>query len=202
LHITGVICADTLPESKAVLETGLSRGIPTEVRLVHADPLNRFRVARGSKEELEEFVDSMIERKRQGEKIHTNEAILSYQKSLLRNEHVEWTCNAGYKLFFVSAQGKFWICSMVHTDKHIMDITLDDLYANNRKKTCQEGCGVYCAVSTSLLVQKPVSVITREIVSRARRIPGLMKQAVSSSKAAPPAPPAPITAPEPAEQLR
>ena len=52
LHITGVICADTLPESKAVLETGLSRGIPTEVRLVHADPLSRFRVARGSKEEL------------------------------------------------------------------------------------------------------------------------------------------------------
>jgi MoaA/NifB/PqqE/SkfB family radical SAM enzyme len=89
LHITGVICADTLPESKAVLETGLSRGIPTEVRLVHADPLNRFRVARGSKEELEEFVDSMIERKRRGEKIHTNEAILSYQKSLLRNEPVE-----------------------------------------------------------------------------------------------------------------
>ena len=47
LHITGVICADTLPESEAVLETGLSRGIPTEVRLVHADPLHRFRVDRG-----------------------------------------------------------------------------------------------------------------------------------------------------------
>ena len=47
LHITGVICADTLPESRAVLETGLSRGIPTEVRLVHADPSNRFRVERG-----------------------------------------------------------------------------------------------------------------------------------------------------------
>src|SRR5437667_7707114 len=75
LHITGVICQDTLPESKAVLETGLSRGIPTEVRLVHADPLSRFRVARGSKEELEKFVDSMIERKSKGEKIHTNEEI-------------------------------------------------------------------------------------------------------------------------------
>ena len=42
LHITGVICADTLSESEAVLETGLSRGIPTEVRLVHADPCNVF----------------------------------------------------------------------------------------------------------------------------------------------------------------
>src|SRR3954470_10523618 len=189
LHITGVICADTLPESKAVLETGLARGIPTEVRLVHADPLSRFRVERGNKEELEAFIDSMIERKRRGEKIHTNEAILKYQKSLLRNEPVEWTCTAGYKLFFVSAQGKFWECSMVHGEKHIMDITPEDLLANYRKKSCQAGCGVYCAVSTSLLVQKPVSVISKEIVNRAKRIPGLIKQAVRSSEPTEPAAP-------------
>src|SRR5436853_3312425 len=174
LHITGVICADTLPESRAVLETGLSRGIPTEVRLVHADPLQRFRVDRGPREELESFIDSMIERKRRGEKIHTSEAILNYQRSLLRGEHVEWTCMAGYKLCFVSAQGHFWIVSLVHTDKHIMDVTLDDLYANYRKKSCQEGCGVYCAVSASLLVEKPLSVIGKEIVARAKRLPSML----------------------------
>jgi MoaA/NifB/PqqE/SkfB family radical SAM enzyme len=174
LHITGVICADTLPESRAVLETGLSRGIPTEVRLVHADPLQRFRVDRGPREELETFIDSMIERKRRGEKIHTSEAILKYQRSLLRGERVDWTCMAGYKLFFVSAQGKFWICSMVHTDKHIMDVTLDDLYANYRKKSCQKGCGVYCAVSASLLVEKPISVLGKEIIARARRVPTVL----------------------------
>jgi MoaA/NifB/PqqE/SkfB family radical SAM enzyme len=175
LHITGVICADTLPESQAVLETGLSRGIPTEVRLVHADPLHRFRVDRGRREELERFIDSMIERKRRGEKIHSSEAILNYQRSLLRGEHVEWTCMAGYKLFFVSAQGKFWICSMVHTDKHIMDVTLDDLYANYRKKSCQDGCGVYCAVSASLLVEKPIAVLGKEIVARAKRVPEIFR---------------------------
>jgi len=175
LHITGVICADTLPEAQAVLETGLSRGIPTEVRLVHADPLRRFRVDRGQREELEQFIDSMIERKRRGEKIHTNEAILNYQRSLLRGEHVEWTCAAGYKLFFVSAQGKFWICSMVHTNKHIMDVTLDDLYGNYKKKSCQEGCGVYCAVSASLLVEKPMRVLGREIFARAKRVPSLLR---------------------------
>ncbi|HEV2096970.1 MAG TPA: radical SAM protein [Chthoniobacterales bacterium] len=194
LHITGVICQDTLPESKAVLETGLSRGIPTEVRLVHADPLSRFRVARGSKEELEEFVDSLIERKRKGEKIHTNEAILTYQRSLLRGEPTEWTCLAGYKLFFVSAQGKFWICSMVHTDKHILDVTLADLYANNRKKACQEGCGVYCAVSTSLMVQKPAQVLAKEIYSRARRVPAMLNSARAGVPAADPIP-EPATAP-------
>jgi MoaA/NifB/PqqE/SkfB family radical SAM enzyme len=173
LHITGVICADTLPEAQAVLETGLSRGIPTEVRLVHADPLHQFRVDRGQREALERFIDSMIERKRRGEKIHTSEAILNYQRSLLRGEHLEWTCAAGYKLFFVSAQGKFWVCSMVHTNKHIMDVTLDDLYANYRKKSCQEGCGVYCAVSASLLVEKPVRVLGKEILARAKRVPSL-----------------------------
>jgi adenine C2-methylase RlmN of 23S rRNA A2503 and tRNA A37 len=183
LHITGVICADTLPESKAVLETGLARGIQTEVRLVHADPLSRFRVERGNKQELEAFIDSMIERKRRGEKIHTNEAILQYQKSLLRNEPIDWTCTAGYKLFFVSAQGKFWECSMVHGDKHIMEVTPADLLANYRKKSCQAGCGVYCAVSTSLLVQKPASVISKEIVNRVKRVPGLIKQTRSNDEA-------------------
>jgi hypothetical protein len=132
----------------------------------------------------------MIERKRRGEKIHTNEAILQYQKSLLRNEPVDWTCTAGYKLFFVSAQGKFWECSMVHGDKHIMDVTPEDLLANYRKKSCQAGCGVYCAVSTSLFVQTPVSLVSKEIVSRAKRIPGLIKQAVSSPAPSEPSQPA------------
>ena len=70
-----------------------------------------------------------------------------------------------------------------------MDITLDDLYANHRKKTCQAGCGVYCAVSTSLLVQKPVSVISKEVVNRARRIPGLIKQAMSGPEPTEPSQP-------------
>jgi len=199
LHITGVICADTLPEAQAVLETGLSRGIPTEVRLVHADPLRRFRVDPGQREELERFIDSMIERKRRGERIHTSEAILRYQRSLLRGEHVEWTCVAGYKLFFVSAQGKFWICSMVHTEKHIMDVTLDDLYANYHKKTCQEGCGVYCAVNASLLVEKPVRVLGSEIIARAKRLPSILYS--SSRPRIDNATPVRITNPDGAQQM-
>jgi MoaA/NifB/PqqE/SkfB family radical SAM enzyme len=109
LHITGVLCAETLPESWEVLQTGLRRGIPTEVRLVHADPGGRFRVERGTRDSLEDFLDRMIAKKRAGAKVHTNEAVLAYQKSLLRGEPVDWTCKAGYKLFFVSAQGKFWV---------------------------------------------------------------------------------------------
>jgi hypothetical protein len=79
---------------------------------------------------------------------------------------------------------------MVHGEKHIMDVTPEDMYANYRKKSCQAGCGVYCAVSTSLLVQRPVSVITKEAVNRAKRIPGLIKQAVSSPAPSEPSQPA------------
>src|SRR5438046_9722219 len=83
LHITGVICADTLPESQAVLETGLSRGITTEVRLVHADPLNRFRVDRGSRGELESFFASVIDRKCRGETIITSSASCTCKRLLV-----------------------------------------------------------------------------------------------------------------------
>jgi hypothetical protein len=40
-------------------------------------PFSWFRVDRGPREELERFIDSMIERKRRGEKIHTSEANLN-----------------------------------------------------------------------------------------------------------------------------
>ena len=64
---------------------------------------------------------------------------------------------------------------MVHTNKHIKDVTLDGLDANYKKKSCQEGCGVYCAVSASLLVEKPVRVLGKEILPLAKRVPSLMR---------------------------
>lgn len=175
LHITGVACEDTLAESREVLETGLRRGVPTELRLVHADPSRRFRVGRGDAAALEALLEEMIARKRKGERIHTSEAVLQYQLALLRGQRVEWTCRAGYKLFFVSAQGRFWICSMVHTDKHILDVTPEDLVANDRPKACQDGCGVYCAVGTSLIVEQPVRWLSREVAARLRRLPATLR---------------------------
>ncbi len=170
VHITGVLCEDTLEECREVLETGLAHGIPTELRLVHADPGHQFRVERGAKEQLESILLEMIRRKRKGEKIHTNEAILRYQLSLLNGEPVEWTCMGGYKLFFVSAKGQFWVCSMVHTSRHIMEITPEDLKSYFHKKSCQEGCGVYCVVSTSMIVGNPVKTLSKEIFNRTRRM--------------------------------
>jgi MoaA/NifB/PqqE/SkfB family radical SAM enzyme len=170
LHITGVLCADTMGESRAVLRTGLERGIPTEVRMVHADPDQQFRVDPGGRADLEAFIEWMRDAKAAGVKIHTSDAILDYQLSLLRGERVDWTCVAGFKIFFVSAQGRFWICSMRHTEKHILDVTPQDLLDNNQAKSCQDGCGVYCCVSTSLIYQRPLEVVGREARGRLRRI--------------------------------
>ena len=47
----------------------------------------------------------------------------------------------------------------------------------------------------SLLVQKPVSVISKEIVSRAKRIPGLIKQTLNPPRPASPPPPTQPAAP-------
>jgi hypothetical protein len=45
-------------------------------------------------------------------------------------------CIAVYKYFFVSLTGKFWLCSQVRTERHILDITREDLLGYNRKKSC------------------------------------------------------------------
>ena len=73
-----------------------------------------------------------------------------FQKKMQRQEPVEWTCIAGYKYFFVSSTGEFWLCSQVRIERHILEITSEDLLGYNRKKDCQERCGVYCTAQASL----------------------------------------------------
>src|SRR5207237_322650 len=91
-----------------------------------------------------------------------------------RQEPVEWTCIAGYKYFFVSSTGKFWLCSQVRTERHILEITRGDLLGYNRKKDCQARCGVYCTAQASLAVSHPLQYVGREVAgmlaSRASRM--------------------------------
>lgn len=170
LHLTGVICEDTLDECEQVLEFGLSRGIPTELRLVHAGPDGTMLVRPGDRERARAVIEGMIARKQRGEAVHTTRALLDYQLDLL-DEHpraLDWTCAAGHKLFFVSARGKFFECSMRHTERDLLSMTLDDLKAYSRRKECQEGCGVYCAIGVSMFRDHPVRYLAGEIVPRVR----------------------------------
>jgi MoaA/NifB/PqqE/SkfB family radical SAM enzyme len=171
LHLTGVICGDTLDECEQVLEFGLSRDIPTEIRLVHAGPDGSMRVDPGARQRVRAILERMIDRKQRGEKVHTTRALLDYQLGLLdgRDMTQEWVCAAGYKLFFVSARGKFFECSMRHTERDLLDMTLEDLAAYHARKACQNGCGVYCVVGVSLFRDNPAKYIAGEVIPRLRQ---------------------------------
>ncbi len=169
-HISGVLFNETLEESRQVLDYGLSRGISTHTRLAHAGPDGGMRVAAGEKEALASFIDVMAAEKRLGKKVHTTRHILDYQKSLLNGRDADWTCVAGYKYFFVSAQGAFWLCSMNRQPGiDFLSVTPELLRSYFHKKSCQDGCGVYCVVETSLFCNRPFRFLWREGRDRLRQ---------------------------------
>ena len=170
-QMSGVLFDDTLGECHEVLDTALDMGFSSHFRLVHPDPRQSFRVTVGERTRLSSFLEEMWNRKSGGEQIHTSWTILNYQQSLLEGKSLDWTCRAGYKYFFISSQGKFWPCSMVRTNLDIEDVTQDVLASYDRKKSCQESCGVYCVIGTSLLVDRPFRTAMRELRVGSRQIP-------------------------------
>jgi MoaA/NifB/PqqE/SkfB family radical SAM enzyme len=175
LNVSGVLFKDTLDEMAQVIDTCLDLGIPVRARVVHDDLVHDRALRDPSESEpLLRFLEQQEKLKRSGQKIRSSWNIITYQKKMLRQEPVEWTCIAGYKYFFVSSTGKFWLCSQVRTDRHILEITQEDLLSYNRKKNCQAGCGVYCTVEASLAVSHPLRYAGREVAgmlaSRASRM--------------------------------
>ena len=167
LNVSGVLFKDTLDEMGAVVDTCLDLDIPVQARVVHDDLVHdrTLRDPKASEPQLR-FIEQEEKLKRSGEKIHTSWNLLAYQKKMLRQEPVKWTCVAGYKYFFVSSTGKFWLCSQVRTERHILEITRADLIGYNKKKSCQAKCGVYCTVETSLRVSRPLQYYSRDVASR------------------------------------
>src|SRR5207247_6168934 len=134
-------------------------------------------------EPLLRFLEHQEKLKRSGEKIHSSWNLFAYQKKMLRQEPVEWTCIAGYKYFFVSSTGKFWLCSQVRTERHILEITREDLLSYNRKKDCQAGCGVYCTAEASLAVSHPLQYAGREVAGMlARRMSRIRTRGAERSR--------------------
>ena len=164
LQVSGVLFNETLDEMGQVIDTCLDRGIPVHARVIH-DDLVHDRALRdpNANEPLLRFIEKQEQLKRNGEKIHTSWNLFAYEKKMLLQKPIEWTCVAGYKYFFVSSRGKFWLCSQVRTERNLLDITREDLLSYNKKKSCQAGCGVYCTAETSLAVNHPLRYAGREI---------------------------------------
>jgi MoaA/NifB/PqqE/SkfB family radical SAM enzyme len=164
LNVSGVLFKETLDEMGQVIDTCLDLGIRVHARVVHNDLVHDRALRDASATEpLLRFLEYQEKLKLSGQKIHSSWNLLGYQKKMLRQEPVEWTCIAGYKYVFVSATGKFWLCSQVRTEKHILEITREDLLSYNRKKSCQAGCGVYCTAEASLAVSHPLHFVGREV---------------------------------------
>jgi MoaA/NifB/PqqE/SkfB family radical SAM enzyme len=167
LNVSGVLFQDTLDEMNQVLQTCLDKGVSVHARVIHDDLVNDRKLRLSpSTEPLLAMVDYQARLKAGGERIHTTWNILDYQRAMLRGERQDWTCTAGYKYFFVSAEGKFWLCSQVRTERHIMEVTAAELRGYNTRKDCQDGCGVYCIVDTSLAVNDPVRYARTEARGR------------------------------------
>jgi MoaA/NifB/PqqE/SkfB family radical SAM enzyme len=181
VQVSGVLSDETVDEARQVVDECLGLGVAAHARLVHDDLINdrRLRSCPGTGPMLD-LLDYQARRKKEGERIHSTWAILDYQRASLKNEELDWTCVAGYKYFFVSAQGLFWLCSQVRTGQHILDITEDDLLSYNEKKDCQQGCGVYCTVDMSFAVSHPARYLMREVLGLVGSgLRGLAKPSIS-----------------------
>jgi MoaA/NifB/PqqE/SkfB family radical SAM enzyme len=187
INVSGVLFHETLDETAQVLQACLDRDVAVHARVIHDDLVNDRKLRlHPTTEPLQRAVEHQAQLKKHGAKIHTSWNILEYQRAMLRGEEIEWTCTAGYKYFFVSARGKFWLCSQVRTERDLMDITADDLRAYNTKKSCQQGCGVYCTVDTSLAVSNPAAYLMREARGMAE---GRLRRLVGPERAHAPAQP-------------
>jgi MoaA/NifB/PqqE/SkfB family radical SAM enzyme len=171
-HLSGVICADTLDEAGEVLRRGLALGLPTELRLVHGDTSGAQRVGEGECARSLELVELQLALKRRGLPVHGTNAVLEHDRARLLGQAPRWRCVAGYKVFFVSAEGHFWPCSVVRTRRPIEEITLRELRAWDRPKECQAGCGIACVIQHSLLLRRPLGYVAGEIAPRVRRYLG------------------------------
>jgi len=163
LNVTVIAVLGDTPVAPFAGELRITVG-PSSSRVVHDDLVHDRALRDASESEpLLRFLEQQEKLKRNGQKIRTSWNLLTYQKKMLRQEPIEWTCIAGYKYFFVSSTGKFWLCSQVRTERHILEITQEDLLSYNRKKDCQAGCGVYCTAEASLAVSHPLRYASREV---------------------------------------
>jgi len=179
-HVTGVLYGGSIEELPGVFDYASSIGAQVKAHLIHTGTAGKFTVDPGEKKKLESFIDWEIDQKKKGRSIRTGFNVLKYQKALLNEKFFNWKCIAGYKYLFVSAKGKLWICSMLRKPEiDIMDVTPEMLKKNDKKKFCQDGCGVYCVVGESLANNNPLKFIGLEAAEYIKGLPSRLKPRTS-----------------------
>lgn len=88
---------------------------------------------------------------------------------------MDWTCQAGSKCFYVSAEGHFQLCYHVPSTQPLMEVTREHLARNRGKKGCEDNCGVDCVVHTSLPFSNRTDLIKLEVKRRANQLLSVLR---------------------------
>ena len=156
-----MICDDTIDEVEEVAKACWDLGVAINFSVVH----DRGRLTKRSGRFLER-VRWLKEHKQQGQPISTPFYLIDYYERALEGRPMDWTCQAGSKCFYVSAEGHFQLCYHVPSTQLLMDVTRDDLARNRGKKGCEDNCGVDCVVHTSLPFSNRADLIKLEVKRR------------------------------------
>lgn len=75
-----------------------------------------------------------------------------------------WKCLGGSKFLYVNAAGEVQYCSQnPEFRRPLLDLTPQDLRANNRHKTCEPGCAIGCARLVSHAVGAPLQSLKTSV---------------------------------------
>ena len=160
-RVNTVICDETIDEVEEVAKACWDLGVAINFSVVH----DRGRLTKRSDRFLER-VRWLKEHKQAGNPISTPFYLIDYYERALQGQPMDWTCQAGSKCFYVSAEGHFQLCYHVPSTQLLMDVTRDDLAKNRGKKGCETDCGVDCVVHTSLPFSNRIDLIKLEVKRR------------------------------------
>ena len=153
LHVTTVLCPETVDGFDEFVGEIETVGIPVSAGLVH-DEDGRIAV------QGQPYIDAWSDFHERGGRFASIER--DYGAALLRGEEPEWHCRAGHRYLYVDEHGILQFCAsqMGRIDKQIVECTPDDLRAYGReKKGCEPGCIIGCAYRASVIDANPLPLV-------------------------------------------
>lgn len=164
-RVNTVICDDTIDEVEEVARACWDLGVAINFSVVH----DRGRL-RNLDARFLERVRWLKDRKQEGRPISTPFYLIDYYERALEGRPMDWTCQAGSKCFYVSAEGHFQLCYHVPSTQPLMHVTREDLARNRGKKGCEENCGVDCVIHTSLPFSNRSDLVKLEVKRRVQQL--------------------------------
>lgn len=161
-HVNSVITDETLPQARELAMQLFDMGIPVAFSPAH------FRgqlMITETSDKIRSFLYWLIDKKKQGYPVNMPYFLINYYKKIINGKIVNWTCVGGCKAFYVNSDGRFCICSHKPGDMDFMNVNSQTLSSNhNRKKECENKCGVGCMVMNSFPFCRILNVIQNDIL--------------------------------------